>query len=479
MMTTSEVILNIAIILAMILPWIYFDHKFARQWVGIGRRRIWKLLSLLPPVVAGLMAAHILSVYKVDVDFSEPQKPIRMVYDSQGTLSITGLPFSGALPAEGIPSNALPSNAIPSNAIPSNAIPSNAIPSNAIPSNAIPSNALPAEAIPSNAIPSNAIPSNVIIKTFTNAPSGPLPDFGEKVCGSGRCGENTKYTYMSDEAGIELAGPPEEISGSISVQFYADAYALTLGECTSIHWDVVGANKVLINDIPSDVSGVKQICPEGSQTYLVIATDSRGAEVSSSLLIQVQEPQASNAGQELGSLDRCMLFDGGEIEYVAFPWTKNEPFEFYLKIPGGVPGLEKEILGDNEPWDYSVQIGDYSTDDCRVYPNDVNAKEELYCSITIPKEAKYEFSNQPIKLSVNGCNVPVMSQVAQIPQYVEAPASASGGGGGGGGEELACPAGQTYHDPNTFWSGGCCSDGHWYYYYASDPDPGCWADPAP
>jgi len=388
--------------------------------------------------LGGLSAAVATSPHQPKVDLSNSRQPVQIVYvDRKG---------------------AIPSNAIPSNAIPSNAIPSNAIPSNAIPSNAIPSNAIPSNAIPSNAIPSNAIPSNFI----QGVKFSRLPDFGEKVCGSGRCTEKTKYTYYSDQAyqaGVELAGPSEPID----VQIWADAYALTSGECTNIRWRVTGSNQVWFNGTSSDSDGAKQVCPEVSQSYAVDAVGVDGSRAGSLVYIEVQEASAQPAtGAEQASVaDRCDLFGGLDMSVVYLDWQPGSPLKFYFKIPDGVPGLERQIPGDSGSWEYSAAIGDYSTNNCGYE----GYKERLYCSISLP--SGYSNAVRPLSLSVNGCDSAVFNdQMAYLPGI-------EGSAGGGGGGSNACPAGQTYHDPTAWWGGGCCSDGHWYT-LSGDTEPGCW-----
>ncbi|HRJ75439.1 MAG TPA: hypothetical protein PLX90_05540, partial [Anaerolineales bacterium] len=188
----------------------------------------------------------------------------------------------------------------------------------------------------------------------------------------------------------------------------------------------------------------------------------------------VQEPQNS-------SQDRCSLFNENQIEFNALEWKTGEPFEFYFKIPGGVPGLEKNIANDSGDWEYYVSVGDYSSDDCKFIKNESYAKERLYCSVNIPKDAKYEFSLQSVNLFINGCNQPLFDQRSQIPQYSDAVIVPAGGGGGGGGSSGgdSCPAGQSYHDPNpsSGWAGGCCSDGHFYDYAPFGLN--CWENPGP
>ena len=57
----------------------------------------------------------------------------------------------------------------------------------------------------------------------------------------------------------------------------------------------------------------------------------------------------------------CDAFEGIDMTVVYMDWLKGEPLEFYIKMPGGVPGLEKTIPGSPEEWTYRAKIGDYSS----------------------------------------------------------------------------------------------------------------------
>ena len=411
----QNILVTLAVLTVLIVVISAIDAAFGRVLKGF-LKTLWKLALPALAIVSGIAAATSASSYKPKVDLSNSQKPVTIVYDNP---------------------HAIPSNAIPSNAIPSNAIPSNAIPSNAIPSNAIPSNAIPSNAIPSNAIPSNAIPSNIL----SGAKFQRLPDFGEKVCGSRRCGDNTKYTYYSDMTGEELAGPfnsndaGEELAGSsrdssgtISVQFYADEYALTKGECTNLHWDATGSKDVWINEIPSDISGVKQICPSMSTTYLVLAENEDGTQISTSLIIQVQEAvTVSNPGVEVAAPDRCDLFDDMDMKVTYLDWTSGAPLKFHFKMPGGVPGLGKEITGDSGIWKYSAQIGSYTSSNCEVIQG---YEDRLYCTVPLP--STYSSTLRPMTLNVNECESPIYSiQAASLPAVIDSGEGSVAGGGSG------------------------------------------------
>ena len=153
--------------------------------------------------------------------------------------------------------------------------------------------------------------------------------------------------------------------------------------------------------------------------------------------------------------DRCKAFSSINIKPIVMNWILGSPVNLYFEMPGGVPGLEREILGDNDPWVYTVQIADKSSTDCEFIPD---YKERLYCSVSLPDY--YSNTVNPLTLTVNGCNQPLSTLTTYLIL------DKSGGGAG-------CPAGQTYHPPNSVWPGGCCSNGHWYI-WGNDKEPGCW-----
>ncbi|NOY99872.1 MAG: hypothetical protein GXP40_11855 [Chloroflexi bacterium] len=364
----------------------------------IARKAVTKVVVPIMSVAAGIAAAFSTSSYQPKVDLASPQQPVRIQFNQK---------------------RFFPNGAIPANAIPANAIPANAIPANAIPANTMPSEAIPANAIPANAIPANAIPAN-----FKMMRTSPPPDFKVQVCGSGRCTETVTVKSMySNETGIELAGalPP------LDVKIWADSQYLTLGECTNVYWEVTGAAQVWFRGTLADASGVIQACPESSTSYAVDALGLDGARAGSLVYIEVASP---NAEPDAASPpDRCALFDGMDISVVYLDWQPGAPLTFYFKMPGGVPGLDRQIPGDSGSWEYSAAIGDYSTDNCGYE----GYKERLYCSVSLP--SGYSNAVRSLTLSVNGCDSAIYSnQTAYLPGIEKA-----GGGGGSGGGDACGP----------------------------------------
>lgn len=128
---------------------------------------------------------------------------------------------------------------------------------------------------------------------------------------------------------------------------------------------------------------------------------------------------------KLQTADRCSLFNGINMSVIYLDWQPGAALTFYIKMPGGVPGFDKQISGDNEPWNYTAKVGDFTSTNCRQ-----DYKERLYCSVSLP--SGYSNAIRPLSVSVNGCSIPIYSdQSADLPGIEKGGASKSGGGGGG------------------------------------------------
>ena len=108
----------------------------------------------------------------------------------------------------------------------------------------------------------------------------------------------------------------------------------------------------------------------------------------------------------------CDAFSGIKMTVVYLDWKLGIPLELYIKMPGGVPGLEKEIPDASGEWSYRVEIGDYNSSDCNII---AGYRERLYCKITLPEE--YESAMQPMSLYANKCETDVyLNQNAFLPE---------------------------------------------------------------
>ena len=103
-----------------------------------------------------------------------------------------------------------------------------------------------------------------------------------------------------------------------------------------------------------------------------------------------------------GDTQSCDLFKNIEISVVYLDWMREKPLEFYFKIPGGVPGLEKAIPNTSNTWEYTGKIGDHLTSNCEFVSG---YAERLYCKINLP--AEYAYTARELSLSLKGCEQPV------------------------------------------------------------------------
>jgi len=141
---------------------------------------------------------------------------------------------------------------------------------------------------------------------------------------------------------------------------------------------------------------------------------------------------------------KCEMFSDIPFKLVTLEWKSGSPLTFYFKMPGGVPGLENEVPGDTETWNYSVDWGGQHTDHCEFLPG---YEERLYCTIEFPAERAN--SNQPMELHVNGCATPIYSSPrAEIPDFGGGPVKTDEGSGSEGGGCQPPPAGC---GPNSSW----------------------------
>jgi hypothetical protein len=180
-----------------------------------------------------------------------------------------------------------------------------------------------------------------------------------------------------------------------------------------------------------------------------------GTKISSSLVVQVQAAVAeSKPGVETAAPDRCELFNDINMSVTYLDWTSGAPLQFYFKMPGGVPGLGKNIAGDTGAWNYSAQIGSYPSSNCNIIQG---YEDRLYCTVSLPSD--YSSSMRPLTLNVNDCESPIYSvETAFLPEIVGGGGGSTAGvgnsdsgggetsGGGDPGSEIGGPAGSCSSD---------------------------------
>ena len=133
---------------------------------------------------------------------------------------------------------------------------------------------------------------------------------------------------------------------------------------------------------------------------------------------------------------RCAIFKGIDVSIIWLDLPRGSTqAQLYAKMPGGVPGLETIIDGQNAAWEYEARIGDYKTTGCNLIEG---YKERLYCDFPMPKG--YDATIRPIELYVNECSQPIYKdEHSELPGLNQA--GTGGGGGSGGSSGAACSSG--------------------------------------
>ena len=159
-------------------------------------------------------------------------------------------------------------------------------------------------------------------------------------------------------------------------------------------------------------------------------------------------PTESAAQPDSTTPDRCGLFEQSSMKVVYPEWLPGANLVAYFKIPGGVPGLEKPIPGDPGPWEYELNIGEYSSTSCEFIQG---YEGRLYCEVPAPSD--YSNAVRSMALSVNGCDTPIYENSTAYLPGIEGQKTGGGGGGTSGGstpctiglDQNACvAAGGTY-----------------------------------
>lgn len=109
-------------------------------------------------------------------------------------------------------------------------------------------------------------------------------------------------------------------------------------------------------------------------------------------------------GPESSSSTRCDLFDGMEFSLILLNIPRETTnLTLYLKMLGGVPGLELEITDDPDPWIYSALLGNTESEECSFQ----GYESRLYCTFVLPATALG--SAQDLTLYLNECDDPILS----------------------------------------------------------------------
>ena len=120
---------------------------------------------------------------------------------------------------------------------------------------------------------------------------------------------------------------PEPIP--LSINFNADLYLLEEGECTKLHWEVKNAESVFLDGELVDALGARQVCPEQTTTYALMAMSSSG-EQEAYVTIEVDMlPEPPDAPAQLGVTD---FICDPKLYRVTLQWIDTSDNEAGFKV---------------------------------------------------------------------------------------------------------------------------------------------------
>jgi hypothetical protein len=125
--------------------------------------------------------------------------------------------------------------------------------------------------------------------------------------GEGVAGEDTKNvcpptttTYTLRVVGSDNTSSYQSITiavvegSGVPMNFWADQYTLSEGDCTNLYWAVEGVEAVYFGEAGSEEgvtgSGMRQVCPVGDVAYTLRVTTTDGASESRQLVLHGGEP---------------------------------------------------------------------------------------------------------------------------------------------------------------------------------------------
>ena len=220
-----------------------------------------------------------------------------------------------------------------------------------------------------------------------------IPDASKKC---GVCGVALNTQVAQANTGIPDWAKGLLVGGGIGLVFF-----MVLGAAYVFFYLRPSVSMVEPTQIPTAVVAPTQIPPTAA-----VLVEPPSEKTPTPKIAPTQSPTPTAEPQY------CDAFEGVNMTVVYIDWYKDEPLEFYIKMPGGVPGLEKEIPGASGEWNYRVKIGNHNSTGCDFI---AGYKERLYCEIELP--AEYEGAVHPMSLYVDTCEQNVYSgQSAFLPE---------------------------------------------------------------
>jgi hypothetical protein len=140
-----------------------------------------------------------------------------------------------------------------------------------------------------------------------------LPSFSPPIYDMTPTSSASGMTYVS----LTVGTPLPAVAGQ--VQFFADRYELTAGECTFLRWASVYVDAVYLDDSPVELMHSKEVCPSTTTTYTLRGEYTGGSaektltiSVAAAQLPTTQVPAADTQGPVITGITKLRenIFDG-------------------------------------------------------------------------------------------------------------------------------------------------------------------------
>lgn len=76
----------------------------------------------------------------------------------------------------------------------------------------------------------------------------------------------------------------------IDLRFWADQYTMDADTCTTLYWDVQNVDQVYLDGQGVSGNDAREVCPNGTQMYSLVATNSAGIEAYQDIALQAGDP---------------------------------------------------------------------------------------------------------------------------------------------------------------------------------------------
>ena len=96
----------------------------------------------------------------------------------------------------------------------------------------------------------------------------------------------------------------------VSLNFNADSYRITQGECTTLRWRVEYAEEVLLDGAEVSLENARDVCPSGTTTYQLTASNAAGEETVQ-LTVEVLAPAGPPAAPQNVNIENRVCSSSG------------------------------------------------------------------------------------------------------------------------------------------------------------------------